>query len=55
MKAIVGSKEYQKMMRHLSHSHMIVEVDFANLTSDEKYFVGDLLWVTFCEPLHVTL
>ena len=42
MKDIFTKREYQKLMGNLSHSHMIIEVDFANLTTDGKDFVDNL-------------
>ena len=43
LNAIFTSKEYQKERDDISHSHMVVELYFEQMTEDEKSFVDDII------------
>lgn len=41
--AIFARREYQSDKGNLSHSHIIIQLDFRNMTTEEKDFVDDLI------------
>ena len=41
--------EYQKGLGNLSHIHLIIEVDYSKLNSEQTNFVDDLIFTTITE------